>query len=310
MVVVKYKYDGWGNHEAEVAAEGYVALAEINPFRYRGYYYDTETGLYYLQTRYYDPEVGRFISRDSIEYADPETINGLNLYAYCGDNPVMRTDSVGTSWWTDFWNSVVGKIVGTILVVAAVIVVSVFTAGVGTAITGALGGGFAASILGGAVSGAISGAIIGAGISIASQGIANGYSNINWSQVGTDALNGLIGGAISGAIFGAVGATIRGFSILKAAKNGMVIGKMDKFKIIAKQLNLGYYNGLTGYKLVERIFGKEIATKIGWAHNRAFIKAVMKLNGVIYDIGGELSGAYAKEVALTKGYKYLIKLLI
>ena len=71
VVVVKYKYDAWGNHEAEVAAEGYVALAEINPFRYRGYYYDTETGLYYLQTRYYDPEVGRFISRDSIDYATP-----------------------------------------------------------------------------------------------------------------------------------------------------------------------------------------------------------------------------------------------
>ena len=104
--MVKYKYDGWGNHEAEVAAEGYVALAEINPFRYRGYYYDTETGLYYLQTRYYDPEVGRFISRDSIEYATPEIINGLNLYAYCGNNPVMRSDTMGTNWWTDFWNGV------------------------------------------------------------------------------------------------------------------------------------------------------------------------------------------------------------
>ena len=93
--MVEYKYDAWGNHEAEVAAEGYVALAEINPFRYRGYYYDTETGLYYLNTRYYDPEVGRFISRDSIEYATPETINGLNLYAYCGDNPVMNIDPNG-----------------------------------------------------------------------------------------------------------------------------------------------------------------------------------------------------------------------
>ena len=95
-VVVEYKYDAWGNHEAEVASEYYVALANLNPFRYRGYYFDEETGLYYLQTRYYDPEVGRFIFRDSIEYADPETICGLNLYAYCGNNPVMNVDPTGT----------------------------------------------------------------------------------------------------------------------------------------------------------------------------------------------------------------------
>ena len=104
-VVVEYKYDAWGNHEATVADETYVALAEINPFRYRGYYFDEETGLYFLQTRYYDPVVGRFISRDSIEYADPETICGLNLYAYCGNNPVMFTDLWGTSW-NSFWNGV------------------------------------------------------------------------------------------------------------------------------------------------------------------------------------------------------------
>ena len=95
-VVVEYKYDAWGNHEAEVASEGYVTLANLNPFRYRGYYYDSETDLYFLQTRYYDPVVGRFISRDSIEYADPETICGLNLYAYCGNNPMMNVDPTGT----------------------------------------------------------------------------------------------------------------------------------------------------------------------------------------------------------------------
>ena len=103
--MVEYKYDAWGNHEAEVADENYVTLANLNPYRYRGYYYDSETDLYFLQTRYYDPVVGRFISRDSIEYADPETICGLNLYAYCGNNPVMFTDLLGTSW-SSFWNGV------------------------------------------------------------------------------------------------------------------------------------------------------------------------------------------------------------
>ncbi len=66
-----------------------------NPFRYRGYYYDTETELYYLQTRYYDPKLCRFINMDSLEYAEPERINGLNLFSYCNNNPVMFVDPSG-----------------------------------------------------------------------------------------------------------------------------------------------------------------------------------------------------------------------
>ena len=93
-VVVKYTYDGWGNHETEDNSS--INLGTVNPIRYRGYYYDIETGLYYLQTRYYDPAVGRFLSMDDVAYLDPETINGLNLYAYCLNNPLMRIDSAGT----------------------------------------------------------------------------------------------------------------------------------------------------------------------------------------------------------------------
>jgi RHS repeat-associated protein len=51
------------------------------PIRYRGYYYDAETGLYYLRARYYDPETGRFISQDDVSYLAPEHLSGLNLYA-------------------------------------------------------------------------------------------------------------------------------------------------------------------------------------------------------------------------------------
>ncbi|MDE5868415.1 MAG: hypothetical protein K2H02_05670, partial [Anaeroplasmataceae bacterium] len=61
----------------------------MNPIRYRSYYYDIETKLYYLQTRYYNPEIGAFISPDSTDYLDVETISGLNLYTYCYNNPVM-----------------------------------------------------------------------------------------------------------------------------------------------------------------------------------------------------------------------------
>ena len=69
----------------------------VNPFRYRSYFYDVETGLYYLKTRYYDPETCRFINMDSIEYADHETVNGLNLYAYCNNNPIIFVDPIGTA---------------------------------------------------------------------------------------------------------------------------------------------------------------------------------------------------------------------
>ena len=66
-------------------------LSQINPLRYRGYYYDQETGLYYLQTRYYDPKVRRFLNADdaSVLTKDPEQLTEKNLYAYCDDNPVM-----------------------------------------------------------------------------------------------------------------------------------------------------------------------------------------------------------------------------
>ena len=68
-----------------------------NPFRYRGYYYDFETGLYYLNSRYYDPETGRFVNADDISTIDVTkiTTNGLNLYAYCLNKPVNEVDENG-----------------------------------------------------------------------------------------------------------------------------------------------------------------------------------------------------------------------
>ena len=73
-------------------------FAIVNPFRYRGYYYDTESGLYYLQSRYYDPTTGRFVNADSFEYLGASgDIIGYNLFAYCENNPVKMFDSKGTN---------------------------------------------------------------------------------------------------------------------------------------------------------------------------------------------------------------------
>ena len=71
-----------------------TTLGVANPFRYRGYYYDTESGFYYLQSRYYDPEVGRFLNADGILGANQDILS-YNLYAYCSNNPVNLSDPTG-----------------------------------------------------------------------------------------------------------------------------------------------------------------------------------------------------------------------
>ena len=92
--MVKYKYDAWGK---PLSVEGSLAstIGQLNPFRYKGYYYDNESGMYYCNARYYNPQWGRFLNSDSIEYLDPESINGLNLYAYCNNDPVNKYDPSG-----------------------------------------------------------------------------------------------------------------------------------------------------------------------------------------------------------------------
>ncbi|MDO4317506.1 MAG: RHS repeat-associated core domain-containing protein [Lachnospiraceae bacterium] len=89
-ILCEYEYDAWGS---VITITGDVELAEANPYRYRGYYYDTDLNLYYLRSRYYDSETGRFVSPDSIDMILQE--GNDNLYAYCGNNPVNYDDQLG-----------------------------------------------------------------------------------------------------------------------------------------------------------------------------------------------------------------------
>ena len=100
--LVSYYYDSWG-YISDVAYSngGGSTGAQYNPLRYRGYYYDDDLDLYYLATRYYDPETCRFVTADSY-VSTGQGILGYNRYVYCGNNPVMRVDPVGESW-RDFW---------------------------------------------------------------------------------------------------------------------------------------------------------------------------------------------------------------
>ena len=190
--IVKYVYDAWGNHKAYNATGSVIYdstnptaynaytnhVGYLNPFRYRGYYFDNETGLYYLQSRYYDPQVGRFINADSINYIDAKNFSGLNLYAYCYNNPIMFYDNTGckASW---LWWLAVGvlAIVGSAFAVGALLA----TATVYTATIAGMG----------------VGAVTSMAISISQQG---GFAKADPSKVIFAMGIGILTGAISGAI--------------------------------------------------------------------------------------------------------------
>jgi len=97
-VVASYEYDPYGKI---LSATG--SMAEVNPLRYRGYYYDSETGFYYVNSRYYDPGVGRFLNGDTVSYLGVNgDLTSFNLFSYCGNNPVVRVDVGGYLWETVF----------------------------------------------------------------------------------------------------------------------------------------------------------------------------------------------------------------
>ena len=166
--VVTYTYDAWGN---PLSTTGSLAstLGEQNPLRYRGYVYDTETGLYYLQSRYYNPGWGRFIGTDDVTVlaASLEKANwDKNLFAYCDNNPVSRRDAGG-----EFWHLVIGAVIG-----------GVINGGI-TAINGGSVTDIAISAAAGALSGALSasgvgrlGQMIGNAVISASSNIATQFS--------------------------------------------------------------------------------------------------------------------------------------
>ena len=108
-VMVEYTYDAWGNilKEKSNVSPSYATVKDFNPFRYRGYVYDTDTGLYYLQTRYYDPKTGRFINADDTAYVDTNSGTPLstNMFAYCENNYINDVDPSGFWSFSSNWVS-------------------------------------------------------------------------------------------------------------------------------------------------------------------------------------------------------------
>ena len=192
--VAEYRYDAWGNHVVcdSTGAQNTTStfIGNINPFRYRGYYFDTESGFYYLNSRYYDPQVKRFISADDISYLGANgDLNSYNLYAYCSNNPVMYSDTSGNMPKWAQW--VVGG-----LAVAGLVVATVLTCGAAGAGAAAVG---AAMLAGGVISG---------GINAIDQ--LHDEEDFNWSELAISTLSGTMYGLVIGLTGGAGGWAVAG----------------------------------------------------------------------------------------------------
>ena len=183
-------------------------MADINPLRYRGYYFDSDTCLYYLKARYYDPEIGRWINADG---ADTLGVNGdiasYNLFAYCGNNPISRTDEGGF-----FWNFVVGAVAGALVGAATTAIdiglsegfhslrsskslAKIAISAVCEAVNGVVAASGAYFLVGSAVSPATSFVE-----SVSHELIDNSgkMSSDSWREVATDTASGFVGGIVGG----------------------------------------------------------------------------------------------------------------
>ena len=221
----RYAYSAWGEHEIYDASGNKITggdnIGIKNPIRYRGYYYDRELYLYYLQSRYYEPILGRFLSPDSPQYLDPTTIQGLNLYTYCLNNPISYADPSGSVAiiTAALIGLIVGAIVGTVIGAVVAGVVSYNSGARGWELAGdILFGAFLGSVIGG-----IAGLLIGAGLG----GMSAGATVIGAAIKGGSALALVLGGTASTGAAIAIGSTqmlIGGVIAIGGIAAGLQIG--------------------------------------------------------------------------------------
>ena len=208
IVRVRYIYDSWGNTLSVQDANGKEItdpnhMGNLNPMRYRGYYFDTETGLYYVSSRYYDPETCRFINVDDVDLLGANgDFTSYNLFAYCGNNPVSRQDPNGRFWITAGIMAVGGLIGAAINTVSSIATQQALTGTVNwksvgiAAASGFVSGAIAASPLG-LTGQVIAGGVIG-GLSYAADCYVNNKAmklDEAIFAVGMGAASGRIGGS-------------------------------------------------------------------------------------------------------------------
>lgn len=207
-LLCRYIYDAWGNHKiynaigSEINSNDINNIGNINPIRYRGYYWDTEFGLYYLQSRYYDSSIGRFISPDDVGNINSGRVMGYNLYVYCGNNPIMYIDPTGKSFIVAL---IIGAVVGAVISFCIACVIQIATekkidwkkVAVSTAF-GAVGGILSASGVGGFIAQALINTILGVGETYALAALDGTVSSVSLLEtVATSLVFGCLGAAIA-----------------------------------------------------------------------------------------------------------------
>ena len=215
VLVATYKYDPWGkplgiyNASGSSISQTASNVAAYNPFRYRGYRYDADTGFYYLQSRYYDPAICRFINAG--EYSDTDDgLLGFNMFAYCLNNPMNRSDPNG-SWSLPNW----AKVAIGVAAIAVGVVATVATGGAAAPVLVASVQMAATSAVSGAVVGAISGAV------------KHRVTTGSWKGAGKAALDGAIDGAVDGFMYGGIAA---GATFTTIAVKGIKIQEIGRLK--------------------------------------------------------------------------------
>ena len=278
-VVVEYSYDPWGNI---LAVTGTLAstLGADNPFRYRGYYYDTESCFYYLNSRYYDAKVCRFVNADdaSTLTATPTGLTDKNLYSYCDNNPVMRKDDGG-----EFWHILVGAVVGAIVSGVAKAVENVienkpWNDGLATSmLTGAACGALAATGAPVAVM-AVGNAAISMAGNMADQIIENkGIDNFDVGEMVYEGVVGGVMGALGGPGTGTKNLMRQGInSVASTAKTFAREGVKAGVKKIGKAA--AYYCGQTRYfyDALKRSIPADIMNSIVANTSKEHLKRLLK----------------------------------
>ena len=251
-LVGSYTYDAWGKVTENATSADTQNITETNPIRYRGYYYDTETRLYYVNSRYYDPAVKRFVSSDDsiISTATPEALTDKNLFAYCDNNPVTRSDGKGNIWHIVIGAAVSGVLSATTQVIEQGGIHSqkdVAKAAV-CLVTGAISGGVGATGIG-----VFASAGIDAGLTmVTSLGIDlidNDFElgNVDWREIAVDTID----AGVTGLVFGkAYDNAID--DVVKKSQKAITKGKNKIIKGITSKKTASKVKGTikTGQKLI------------------------------------------------------------
>ncbi|MBQ2809515.1 MAG: hypothetical protein IJF11_01335 [Clostridia bacterium] len=267
IAVAAYSYDAWGNHIVD-AQSGYEYIANANPFRYRGYYYDAETGFYYLQTRYYDPQLRRFISADDIGFLGADGgLQSYNLYAYCQNNPIMYADPSGEFAISLIVGLAVSFVIGTIASATSQYVqygeVNVLQAGIDGLFA------VASTALAYTGIGLVGSIAVGAGMGLAQYAIDSAifHDDFTWS------------GALIATGLGALGGLASGRGAQHFKSIGSNLDETGRTGVKAILTAFDRYGKGSGYQKVMNLWGGRVANSLANSISQNFTKSALIIWG-------------------------------